>query len=33
MWPVPRCYEQGTGLELGSVWESVKKGLEPEAEE
>jgi hypothetical protein len=32
MWSVPRCYKQGTSLELlvSSVRESVKRGLEPE---
>jgi hypothetical protein len=30
MWSVPRYYKQGTRLELvSSVWESVKRGLEP----
>jgi hypothetical protein len=33
MWYVPRCYKQGTRLKLSSVWESVKRRLEPEAEE
>jgi hypothetical protein len=33
MWSVPRCYKQGTKLELSFVRESVKKELEPEAEE
>jgi hypothetical protein len=33
MWFVPRCYKQGTRLELSSVQESVKRGLEVEAEE
>jgi hypothetical protein len=34
MWSVPRCYKQGTRVDLVSpVLESVKRGLEPEAEE
>jgi hypothetical protein len=32
IWSVPKCYKQGTRLELRSVRESVKRGLEPEAE-
>jgi hypothetical protein len=32
-WSVPRCYKQGIRLELSSVRESVKRGLDPEAEE
>jgi hypothetical protein len=30
--PVPRCYKQVRRLELSSVREAVKRGLEPEAE-
>jgi hypothetical protein len=32
IWSVLRCYKQGTRLELSSVRESVKRGLEPEAQ-
>jgi hypothetical protein len=32
-WSVPRCYKQGTRLDLSSVRESVKRGLESEAED
>jgi hypothetical protein len=30
---VQRCYKQGTRLELSSARESVKRGLQPDAEE
>jgi hypothetical protein len=34
LWPVQRCYKQGTRLDLvRSVREFVKRGLEPETEE
>jgi hypothetical protein len=33
MWSVLRCYKQGTKSVDSSVWESMKRGLEPEAEE
>jgi hypothetical protein len=33
MWSVPRCYKRGTRSVVSSVQESVKRGLEPEAEE
>jgi hypothetical protein len=32
-WFVSRCYKERTRLELSSLRESVKRGLEPEAEE
>jgi hypothetical protein len=33
VWSLPKCYKQGTRLELSFVREDVKRELEPEAEE